>query len=61
MFPIDRSVGRSKVEVVDNDKQPGKHKKVPCFKQLWLVLSVKLMEINSNLFSREVLIGLSPF
>ena len=24
-----------------------------CFRQLWLVLGVKLMEINSNLFSRQ--------
>ena len=24
-----------------------------CFRQLWLVLGVKLMEINSNLFSRK--------
>ena len=29
---------------------PGKHS-VPFFRQLWLVLGVKLMEINSNLFS----------
>ncbi len=30
---------------------PGKHS-VPFFRQLWLVLRVKLMEINSNLSSR---------
>ena len=30
----------------------GKHS-VPFFRQLWLVLGVKLMEINSNLFSRH--------
>ncbi len=28
--------------------QPGKHRKVAFFRQLWLVLGVKLMEINSN-------------
>ena len=27
------------------------------FRQLWLVLGVKLMEINSNLFSRDIDIG----
>ena len=32
---------------------PGKPS-VPFFRQLWLVLGVKLMEINSNLFSRQV-------
>ena len=47
MFPIDLLVDRKlKWLIMTNDKQPGKHRKVPCFKQLWLVLSVKLMEIN---------------
>ena len=33
------------------------------FRQLWLVLGVKLMEINSNLFSRDSLlkVQIGPF
>ena len=30
------------------------------FRQLWLVLEVKLMEINSNLFSRHIYKGFPP-
>ena len=34
--------------------KPGKPSVYHFFRQLWLVLGVKLMEINSNLFSRKV-------
>ena len=33
---------------------PGKHQKVTCLRQLWLVLGVRLMEINRNSFSRSL-------
>ena len=33
---------------------PGKHGKVTCLRQLWLVLGVRLMEINRNSFSRSL-------
>ena len=35
----------------------GKHRTYHNFRQLWLVLGVKLMDINSNLFSRLLVLG----
>ena len=47
---------------LDREKDvPGKTLCAIIFRQLWLVLGVKLMEINSNLFCRYLAILLVPF
>ena len=53
--------GRFKNSLDSLNSNPGKPRKVPFFGQLWLVLGVNLMEINSNWFSRMKLFSLLTF